>query len=237
MKTYAISDLHGYPLDKFLDLLDKAGFTEDDTLYIIGDVIDRNGDGGVELLRYIMDQPNFEFILGNHEKMLLDCDFLFKEISEESIGDLNAEQMDLMNDYLANGGGATLKSLFKLSHEEPEAIGDILDFLRESPLIGAETVNGRDFLFVHAGFGNFSPDKKLSEYTEGEVLWARPELDTAYFDDIITVFGHTPTLCYGEEHAGKIISTPTWINIDTGASAGYEPALLRLDDMEVFYGE
>ena len=66
MKTYAISDLHGYPLDKFLDLLDKAGFTEDDTLYIIGDVIDRNGDGGVELLRYIMDQPNFEFILGNH---------------------------------------------------------------------------------------------------------------------------------------------------------------------------
>ena len=222
MKTYAISDLHGYPLDKFLDLLDKAGFTEDDTLYIIGDVIDRNGDGGVELLRYIMDQPNFEFILGNHEQMLLDCDFLFKEISEESIGDLNAEQMDFMNDYLANGGGVTLKSLFKLSHEEPEVIGDILDFLRESPLIGAETVNGRDFLFVHAGLGNFSPDKKLSEYTEGEVLWARPELDTAYFDDIITVFGHTPTLCYGE---------------DTGASMGYEPALLRLDDMEVFYGE
>ena len=142
MKTYAIADLHGYPLDKFLDLLDKAGFTEDDTLYILGDVIDRNGDGGVELLRYIMDQPNFEFILGNHEKMLLDCDFLFNEISEESIKNLNEEQMGLMNDYLANGGGVTLKSLFRLLSEEPEAIGDIIDFLRESPLISGETVNG-----------------------------------------------------------------------------------------------
>ena len=237
MKTYAIADLHGYPLDKFLKLLDKAGFTEDDTLYILGDVIDRNGDGGVELLRYIMDQPNFEFILGNHEQMLLDCDFLFNDISEENIKNLTELQMDCMNDYLANGGGVTLKSLFKLSHEEPEAIGDILDFLRESPLIGAETVGERDFLFVHAGLGNFSPSKKLSEYTEDEVLWERPELDTRYFDDMTTVFGHTPTLCYGEEHAGKIIVTPTWINIDAGAASGYEPALLRLDDMQVFYGE
>ena len=236
MKTYAISDLHGYPLDKFLDLLDKAGFTEDDTLYILGDVIDR-GDGGVELLRYIMDQPNFEFILGNHERMLLDCDFLFKEITEESIRDLSDQQMELMNNYLANGGGVTLKSLFKLSHEEPEAIGDILDFLRESPYIGAENVEGRDFLFVHAGLGNFDPEKKLSSYTEADVLWARPELDTEYFDDIITVFGHTPTLFYGDEYRGKIIRTGTWINIDTGVSQGYEPALIRLDDLEVFYGE
>ncbi len=43
--TYVISDLHGYPDDKFKVLLYKAGFSDSDTLYILGDVIDRSGDG------------------------------------------------------------------------------------------------------------------------------------------------------------------------------------------------
>ena len=34
MKTYTISDLHGYPVDKFKALLDKANFSDTDTLYI-----------------------------------------------------------------------------------------------------------------------------------------------------------------------------------------------------------
>ena len=48
---YVISDLHGYPLEKFKTLLKKANFTDNDFLYILGDVIDRNGDAGVEMLR------------------------------------------------------------------------------------------------------------------------------------------------------------------------------------------
>ena len=50
---FATSDLHGYPLDSFLRLLDKAGFSSSDRLYVIGDVIDRNGDGGVAALRWM----------------------------------------------------------------------------------------------------------------------------------------------------------------------------------------
>ena len=38
---YVTSDLHGYPLDKFQRFLNKAGFSPDDTLYVLGDVIDR----------------------------------------------------------------------------------------------------------------------------------------------------------------------------------------------------
>ena len=48
---YATSDIHGYPLDSFLDLLKKVDFGPSDHLYVIGDVIDRNGDGGVAMLR------------------------------------------------------------------------------------------------------------------------------------------------------------------------------------------
>lgn len=237
MYTFAISDLHGYPVDKFKALLDKAGFSDADTLYILGDVIDRNGDGGISLLRYIMTQPNFEFILGNHEDMLLACSFLFDEITDDSVRAFSAENMADYFNYLYNGGGITLDALRKLNTDEPGAIGDILQFLRDAPLIGADTVNGRDFLLVHAGFDGFDKEKKLSDYEPSDLLWARPTMETEYFDDIITVFGHTPTLYLSDEHRGKVIKTRTWIDIDVGCSQGFPPALLRLDDLEVFYGE
>ena len=60
---YATSDAHGYPLDSFLRMLEQAGFGDADTLYVLGDVIDRNGDGGVAMLRWIMSRPNVRFIL------------------------------------------------------------------------------------------------------------------------------------------------------------------------------
>ena len=42
--NFVISDLHGYSHDRFIELLEKAKFSDDDFLYILGDVIDRNGD-------------------------------------------------------------------------------------------------------------------------------------------------------------------------------------------------
>ena len=237
MSTYAVSDLHGYPVDKFKALLDRAGFSDEDTLFVLGDVIDRNGDGGVGLLRYIISQPKIELILGNHEEMLLECDFLFNEVK---VGDLcfssinNA--MAYLN-YLSNGGRVTIESLRELNKNEPGAVRKILDYLNKAPHIGALTVGRRDFLLVHSGLGGFDPCRKISEYKPDDLLWTRPELDTEYFDDIITVFGHTPTYLYGEEHRGKVLKTRTWIDIDVGAGQGLPPALLRLDDLQVFYGE
>lgn len=237
MSVYAISDLHGYPLGKLKALLDKVGFGGEDTLYIIGDVIDRNGDGGVEMLRYIMEQPNFEFILGNHEDMLLACSFLFEEITCESVEKLSSDDMVSCERYMRNGGGVTVENLQKLQKDEPEAFNALMLFLRDAPAFGAETVNGRDFLLLHGGLRDFSPEKKLREYSYHDVLWERPKLGDEYFDDIITVFGHTPTLYYGDEYRGRVIKTRTWIDIDAGAAEGLPPALLRLDDLEAFYGD
>lgn len=235
--VYAISDLHGYPLEKFKALLRRVGFSEEDTLYIIGDVIDRNGDGGVAMLCYIMEQPNFEFILGNHEDMLLNCSFLFDEITEVSVSELSPEDMVHYDRWMRNGGGVTAENLGKLLKEDPARFDEIMRFLREAEPYAADTVNGRDFLLVHGGLRNFSKEKKLKDYSYHDILWERPKLTDEYFDDIITVFGHTPTLYYGDEYAGRVIKTRTWINIDAGAASGLPPALLRLDDLEVFYGE
>lgn len=237
MSTYAISDLHGYPLKKFKALLRRVRFSAKDTLYVLGDVIDRNGDGGVEMLRYIMQKPNIVFILGNHEDMLLACDFLFKEITDENVSELVMFRTEALERYLRNGGMVTLESLGRLNRESPEELAALVSFLREAPLYEAVTVKNRDFILVHAGLGGFSPEKKLSEYAPHELLWVRPELNARYFDDVITVFGHTPTMYYGGGYEGRIIMNPTWINIDAGAAAGLPPALLRLDDLKVFYGE
>lgn len=108
--TYVISDLHGYPLKKLKKLLEKAAFSDNDFLYILGDVIDRNGDGGVEMLRWLLEQPNVQLILGNHEAMLLSCEFVFDEITNESVEAMNTEKVELLSNYMFNGGDLTLGS-------------------------------------------------------------------------------------------------------------------------------
>lgn len=226
-----MSDLHGYPLEKFKKLLKKAEFSDDDFLYILGDVIDRNGDGGVEMLCWLIEQSNIQLLLGNHEAMLLACKFVFDEITDESIEALNEDKITLLNNYMLNGGDVTLKSLSKLGKKSSETVRDIYDYLADAPLYEAVTAGNNDFILVHGGLDNFRKDKKLSEYTADELIWCWPELDDEYFDDIITVFGHTPTMSYGDENKGKIQKTRTWIDIDVGAAYGQEPILLRLDDL------
>lgn len=230
--TYVISDLHGYHIEKLKMLLEKAGFGDNDFLYILGDVIDRNGDGGVGILQWLLGQPNVQLILGNHEAMLLSCDFVFDEITDESISAMSSEKIELLNNYMLNGGDVTLKNLRNLPRETQS---DILDYLRDCPLYEAVSTDKNDFLLVHSGLDNFDKSKKIGDYSPDDLLWAWPELDDKYYDDIITVFGHTPTSCYGEKYRGKIIKTETWIDIDTGAADGKtEPVLLRLDDMKEF---
>ena len=52
---YVISDLHGYSAEKLKRLLRKAGFCEEDYLYVLGDVVDRSGDGGREDFKMFAD--------------------------------------------------------------------------------------------------------------------------------------------------------------------------------------
>ncbi len=230
---YVTADLHGYPIEKFRSMLDSVGFCDDDFLYVLGDVIDRGSDG-IKLLRLLMSMPNAQLILGNHEAMLLACDFLFDEITDESIANLTGSEFDNYSTWVMNGGCATLESLRSMRDSE---IRYILEYLEDAPVCELLSVEDRDFILTHSGFGSFEKNKKLSEYSQRDLLWNRPELTQRYFDDITVVFGHTPTFYYGEEYKGKAIVTDTWIDIDTGAAGGLAPMLLRLDDMKEFYFE
>ena len=111
---YVASDLHGYPLEKFEKLLKNAGFSDDDFLYILGDVIDR-GDEGVEILKWLAFQDNAQLILGNHEAMMLACDFLFEEITEDSLAEFSGQRWSSLQNWRRNGGETTINALSKES--------------------------------------------------------------------------------------------------------------------------
>lgn len=233
MTVYVTSDLHGYPLSSFKRNLESVGFGEEDWLYILGDVIDRNGDGGVEMLQWLLEQPNVQLLRGNHEQMLLDCAWLFDSITEDSINDLTVDKMKLLMRWQRNGCEPTIASMKSLLHYEPQTVRDIIEYLEETPICETLEVEERAFVLCHGGFGGFDKSKKLYDYDLFDIIWNRPEPTDRYFEDATTIIGHTMTDRYG--CSGRAFHTDTWIDIDVGGSAGRPPMLLRLDDMKEFY--
>ena len=53
---YVMSDIHGQKR-RFDSVMKQINLQPEDTLYVLGDVIDRNPDG-IKLLRQIMAMPN-----------------------------------------------------------------------------------------------------------------------------------------------------------------------------------
>ena len=78
---YAVSDIHGC-YDKYIQLLRRLGLKDSDTLYVLGDMIDRGPDG-LKILRDISMRPNVVPFLGNHEYAALTClPWLMEELTE-----------------------------------------------------------------------------------------------------------------------------------------------------------
>jgi len=234
---YVTSDIHGR-MDCLKKLLDYVHFNdnEDDWLYILGDVIDRNHKGGVDILKWLLVQPNVQLILGNHEQMLLSNRWVFQEINEDSIDAIDEKNISLLSLWESNGGGCTMKAL---SQEPQETRQDILDYLDDCPLIESVSVGNKNYVLVHSGLGNYSPNKKIRDYSMDELLWDRPCLETKYNpDEYIVIFGYTPTSFYAEQFKNRMIKTDSWCDIDTGAAMeDGRPMLLCLDTGMVYYIE
>lgn len=88
-KTYVFSDVHGM-YGSYIEVISKM--TPNDTVIILGDVIDR-GSGGIKILQDIIrrkkdrrNNPEIIFMMGNHEIQFLhtiDADKKYKFTSKE----------------------------------------------------------------------------------------------------------------------------------------------------------
>lgn len=214
--TYCMADIHG-EIERYREMLQKIQFSDTDTLYIIGDVIDRN-PGGVNILRDIMSRKNVILLRGNHEQMCLST--LGKD------NEIGARQL-----WEQNGGDITYVELrHKCSAEERQSI---LSFIEKTPLTAKLQVGKRTFLLVHA-----VPDEDMFRQ-----LWMRP-WDFNWADapkNTTCVIGHTPVnylkSCH-EDTPMSIYYAEKYICIDCGCAGKNENrrlACLRLDDMAEFY--
>lgn len=233
MATYVMSDIHG-EYRKFLRMLEKIGFADDDDLFILGDFVDR-GPEPVELLLDTMNRPNVYPIMGNHDLFALD---ILSKLSVDITEDNAESQVDItaMNeliDWLCEGGKSTMDGFQKLGNEQRR---EVLEYISDFSLYEVIDVGERTFILVHAGLGNYAPGKKLSQYTREELLLSRPDPAVKYVSDdsVFIVTGHTPTLYYtGKAEICRIHNN---ILIDCGAcSPEGRLACLCLDSMKEYY--
>ena len=182
-----------------------------------------------------MSRANVFPIYGNHDLLAL---VMMKKLSEEITKGtikqvLDKETIEALNDWQKHGGTGTFTDFCNLNLSERL---DIIDYLSDFSIYETVSVGENIFIPVHAGLGNFSKGKRLSEYSLEELVLDRNDPDIKYFDDdhIFIVTGHTPTQCITGK--AEIYKSHNNICIDCGA---FDPqgklACLCLDTTEEFY--
>jgi serine/threonine protein phosphatase 1 len=231
-----MSDLHGH-YEKYIAMLQKINFQDDDMLYILGDILDR-GPNPIKIILDVMKRPNVVVIAGNHCVMACRClSLLMQEIKEESLADGKGEIIveHLLN-WQCNGAESTLEEFRKCDKKTQQKV---VDFIADFELFEELEVNGNRYVLVHAGLGNFSPAKELWEYHLDELVWERADYEHKYYEDAYVITGHTPTqLIDGNPRPGYIYQANNHIAIDCGCCfLDGRLGCLRLEDMAEFYVE
>ena len=227
---YVMSDIHGNQR-RFASVMKQINLQPEDTLYVLGDVIDRH-PGGIRILRRLMAMPNAKLLLGNHEYMML-----------RAIGhprDTNTDDGNARPHWYRNGGKVTL-SHFKLLRRSVRT--QIIEYLTALPLFYHVQVNGTNYKLVHAAPAEaFEQEPTDTKYLNPIhfAVWKRWELTDSPPGDYTLIFGHTPTNHYRDVTPMEVWFDERRIGIDCGCaypSPEGRLACLRLDDMQVFYSQ
>lgn len=198
MKTWVITDIHG--CSKTLEaLLGRIGYNREDTLYLLGDYIDRGPDSkGVLDLVMQLKQTKHEIhcLLGNHEIMMLHA--LQQPTSQEAI-----------HWKRFNGGEDTLRSFGAVTVKDIDS--QYIDFM----LGMAHYLEVDRYILVHAGL-NLSIADPFSD--KNAMLWIRGDntLNKKWLGDRVIVHGHTPQGKSQIEKNVKKMNQHPIVGIDSG---------------------
>lgn len=210
---YVMSDIHG-EIERYRAMLQKINFTKDDTLFILGDMIDRH-PSGIDIIKDIMKKPNIEALIGNHEQMMLD-DLVYNKFQARQL-------------WTYNGGSSTRHEMLYLINKEERK--EILNFVKSLPEDKTVVINNKKFYLVHGWPGSSRDDK----------LWNRPSINSIpnIDKDTTVIVGHTPVYYFGQTNEiMHIAHLRGFIGIDCGCgntTPNRRLACLRLEDMSEFY--
>ena len=205
---YVMSDIHGQKR-RFDSVMKQINLQPDDTLYILGDVIDRNPDG-IKILRQIMAMPNAKMLLGNHELMMMNALYYPPPEDEECPDLYYGPKLSL---WYRNGGQIThnyLKHIKKTIRQE------IFEYLEKLPLNIELTLNNRQFILTHAApVEVYETYGHKYECERDFAVWMRFD-SFPVLEDCTVIFGHTPTIRFQYDNPMAIWDVKSWIGIDCG---------------------
>jgi serine/threonine protein phosphatase 1 len=193
---FAISDIHGCRRT-FESLLEGIGLTKSDSLFLLGDYIDRGPDSkGVidAILQLQKDGYSVRCLRGNHEQMMLDA----------------RNDRDELRRWLRAGGIETLDSfgVAEIAHIPEE----YLHFLENLEYY----IEDEGCILVHAGLGFAGPDPLADRES---MLWKRswyPDIDKKWLGNRVIVHGHTPQTLSQTQAQLAALSDQQYLNIDNG---------------------
>ena len=231
---YVLSDIHGNER-RFNSILSQINLQRSDTLYVLGDVIDRH-PWGLRILRRLMTMPNAKLILGNHEYMML-----------RALGhpiDDNVDDGGALAHWSRNGGNVThrhWKFLRKSVRKE------IIEYLHSLPLNRDIEIDGKCYKLVHAApleLWERNTDPRYLNPTHFTV-WYRMTPEDLLPEGATVLFGHSPTRLFQDVRPMVPWHGENRIGIDCGCAypeTGPDSdwgrlACLRLEDGKVFYSE
>ena len=220
--TYVIANPCGN-LEKFQSLLSKIRFSERDTLYVIGNLVDYGPDpiGLVEELSY---SPNIYPVAGARDFLAARLLSGFEKMSagEAPAPDFVAE----MSDWVRDGGMPTMAGYRALDADGREGV---LDYLGEMALYEEITTEGKKFVLVYAGIAGFEKGDDPADFLPDDFFSEPLAKDVRLFDNATVIVGGVPT------GSGKIERGEGSLYLDCGAKDGGPLAAYCLETDEVFY--
>ncbi len=220
-----MSDLHGC-YDKYVQMLEKIGFGDGDTLYILGDVIDRGPDG-IKILLDMMGRKNVIPILGNHESLALRSLKRIRDgVSEEALIKTKAYRLWMLSD------GEPTAAAFRALRGETQAA--LVEYIESFSVYTEITAEGRRFHLSHT-LPDYRPGLNIHNVSLMEFIWGEPDYTRCYGENARFITGHTPTHLIDPAFFGKIWQGNNHIAIDCAAAWGGRLGCLCLKTMEEFY--
>ena len=215
---YAIGDIHGC-LNALEDLLISLPLKPEDEVIFLGDYIDRGPDSkGVVDYLLRNKKPNWHFLRGNHEQMLLEW--------------LGTPNTMTASNWLLNGGLQTLQSYVPAKNLD-ELRGEGAHMILQSHIhpTHAEFYNSLsytfetpDYFFCHAGI---NLDKPLNVQDPDDLLWIRRKfIEDPRPTPKLIIHGHTPI--------EQVDLTRDRINLDTGCVYGGFLTALALPEKKLY---